>query len=944
VLFFGVRDKLVNEHGIRLAVNVFHGDLEAVKTPRFRNLHFFQKSAREIFHHDAIATKKNETQPKKNPSLPCCEESKHALDVVFFVVTQLDPVFVILRQRDFLRRPETSFVFLVQLPKLAIVLSNFQNENKPRHVELETARNVWSFRATMARPFLFLRFCVSLKKKNKKNFFFVWAMFVVKRNGASQAVECAKIVARIKNQCQDLNIDAQEIAQKVIAGLRNGIKTDELDELACETCAALVSTHLDFGVLAARIFVSNMHKRTDTSFFATMTKLYNCTARGQPAPLLANDVYKFMQSNAAALDNAIVARRDYDLDYFGLHTLKRSYLLKLEGVPVETPQFLFMRVACALHTGDLDTTIQTYHDMSLRYYIFGSPTLFNAGLPRAQLSSCFLLSIKDDSIEGIYDTLKDTALIAKSGGGQSLNIHCIRARGSYIRSTNGRSNGIVPMLEVFQSSSVYVDQGGGKRKGSLAVYLEPWHADIEAFLDLRKNNGKESKRCRELFTALWIPDLFMQRVERDEMWSLFCPSEAPGLSDVWGEEFNKLYQHYETTVAGKRMSARQLWMRLYVSLAETGTPYITMKDSSNAKSNQQHLGTIKSSNLCVEIMQLSSPSETAVCNLGSLALPRFVVENKFDHALLRAMTRRMVRHLNRVIDIGRMPTPEANLSNHKMRAIGLGVQGLQDVFVMLRMPFDSPEARTLNVEIFETMYFAACEASCELAQTQGPCDAFAGSPMSKGLFQFDLWKTTPSDRYDWAQLRQKIMQHGMTNSLCVALMPTASTSQILGNTECFEPYSSLLYIRRTLAGDFVVVCKALMQDLLKLGLWNTQLKDKIIANHGSIQDIAEIPSDLKQLYRTVWEIPQRTLVDMCADRAPFICQSQSMNIHMQDVTYQKVTSLLFHAWKRGLKSCLYYLRSRSATEPVPVTIDPTCVKKRKVESCSLEKGCVSCGG
>jgi ribonucleoside-diphosphate reductase alpha chain len=766
-------------------------------------------------------------------------------------------------------------------------------------------------------------------------------MFVIKRDGTKQPVLYDKITSRIRKLCYGLNpeyIDAAIIAQHVISGLYPGITTSALDTLAAETCAARIATHPDYGILAARIQASNLQKETPKRFSEVAKLLHDYVEPNTnlPAPLLSEEVYNFIRTNAEALDAMVVYDRDFDLDYFGLRTLCRSYLLKLGGVIIERPQHMFIRVACGLHYDDtsLDGTKEIYDLLSLRYCIFGSPTLFNAGLPRAQLSSCFLSTIKDDSIDGIFDTLKDSANISKAAGGQSIAIHKIRAMGSYIRSTNGTSNGIIPMLRVFQAAAQYVDQGGGKRKGSTAIYLEPWHADIEAFLDLRKNTGAEDLRCRHLFSALWTPDLFLRRVEQDGMWSLFCPNEAPGLADCWGEKFDQLYEHYEkekSHLIRKQLPARVLWNKILDSLMETGTPYFLLKDECNAKSNQQHLGTIQCSNLCAEIVQFTSPTETAVCNLGSIALNRFfnATDKSFDFQQLYRVTKIMVRNLNKVIDHGWLPTAEARYSNQRSRAIGLGVQALYDLFMEMRFPFDSKAAGRLNIDIFETMYFAACEASCELAIEHGsPYETFKGSPLSQGKFQFDLWGVKPtSNRYDWNQLREKIMTHGTRNSLLLALMPTASTSQILGNYESFEPASSLLYVRRTLAAEFVVLSKYLVRDLLELKLWNTEMKNRLIAHRGSVQAMMDLPLELRELHKTVWDIKQKAIIDMSADRAQYICQTQSLNIHMTDITHAKLTSLLFYAWKKKLKTCIYYLRSKAAVEAVPVTVEPALVQE-----------------
>jgi ribonucleoside-diphosphate reductase alpha chain len=797
-------------------------------------------------------------------------------------------------------------------------------------------------------------------------------MFVVKRDNTKEPVFYDKITRRIRNLCYDLDpcVDPALLAQKVIRGLFNGVTTIELDELASETAAALISDHPDFGVLAARIFASNLHKTTEPSFSKLARQLYEYIEpkTEQPAPLMAKDVFEFIMENAEVLDNAIHHDRDLNaFEYYGLKVLARSYLLRMHDKICERPNQLMMRVACGLHCGDLEATLESYELFSGMWATMATPTLFSAGLPKAQMSSCFLQCLKDDSIDGIFDTLHDTARILKSAGGQAIAFHNIRGNGSYIRGTNGTSKGIIPWLRNFQSCSLSVDQGGGKRKGSIAIYLEPWHCDIEAFLELRLNTGTEELRCRELFTALWVPDLFMRRVQDDGEWTLFCPNEAPGLSECWGERFEQSYFAYENTpkLVKKRMKARKLWDAILTSLTETGTPYILMKDACNRLSNQQHLGTIRSSNLCAEIVQVSSPTETAVCNLASLALPKFVVgqdidgksELFFNFERLFEVTKIMIRNLNKVIDRGWLPTKEAIYSNKRSRAVGLGVQGFHDCLIALRMPFESDKARALNIDIFETMYFAACEASYELALKDGYYETFPGSPMSQGKFQFDLWNVKPSQRYDWDGLRQKIKLHGLRNSLLVAAMPTCSTSQILGNTESFEPMTSLLYVRRALAGEFVVVAKSLVRELINLKLWTPQLKAKLVASKGSIQQLYEIPEEIRILYKTVWEIPQQTIVQYCADRGPFICQSQSMNIYMERPTRAKLSSMLFKSFYLGNKTAIYYLRNRSPSDPIPVTVEVGIEaavknmaehdgKSQKAENvaCSLKnKGeCMSC--
>ena len=758
-------------------------------------------------------------------------------------------------------------------------------------------------------------------------------MYVIKRDGRRESVKFDKITARIEKLCYSLDpffVQPLEVARKVISGLYDGVKTTELDNLAAETAASLTTKHPDYAVLAARIAISNLHKNTLKSFSATMKRLFTYTdpKTGQNAALLSKEIYDIIKKNAVELDEAIIYDRDFGYDYFGFKTLEKSYLLKLEGAIAERPQHMLMRVAVGIHGEDIAAAIETYNLLSERWFTHATPTLFNAGTPKPQMSSCFLLTMQDDSIEGIYDTLKQTAKISQSAGGIGLSIHNIRATGSYIKGTNGTSNGIIPMLRVFNDTARYVDQGGGKRKGSFAIYLEPWHADVFEFLELKKNHGKEEMRARDLFYALWIPDLFMKRVEGNEEWSLFCPHECPGLSDVYGDEFEALYTKYE--LEGKARSvvkAQELWFKVLESQTETGTPYMLYKDHANNKSNQKNLGTIKSSNLCTEIMEYTSKDEVAVCNLASLALPKFVRTSEsgapeFDHKRLYEVTKVATRNLNKVIDVNYYPVPEARNSNLRHRPIGLGVQGLADVFIMLRMPFESEEAKQLNKDIFETIYFAAMETSMELAKVEGPYSTWEGSPISKGVFQFDMWNVTPSSgNWDWETLRRDVVENGVRNSLLVAPMPTASTSQILGNNECFEPYTSNIYARRVLSGEFAIVNKHLLKDLIKLNLWNETMKNKLISANGSVQSIPEIPQNLKELYKTVWEIKQKTILEMAADRGAYICQSQSLNIHIQDVNFGKLTSMHFHAWKLGLKTGMYYLRTKAAADAIKFTIE-----------------------
>lgn len=796
-------------------------------------------------------------------------------------------------------------------------------------------------------------------------------MFVIKRNGKREPVKFDKVTARIEKLSYSLSpmVNVIDVAKKTIEGIYEGVPTTELDNLAAETAASLTITHPDYAILASRIAVSNLHKNTVKSFSDTMRKLYQYVdeVSGKKLPLIADDVMQIIDDNADLLDSTIIYDRDYAFDYFGFKTLEKSYLLRINGTITERPQHMYMRVAVGIHKHDIESAIKTYHLMSERWFTHATPTLFNAGTPKPQMSSCFLLTMKEDSIDGIYDTLKQTAKISQSAGGIGLAIHNIRATGSYIGGTNGTSNGIIPMLRVFNDTARYVDQGGGKRKGAFAVYLEPWHADVFEFLDLRKNHGKEELRARDLFYALWIPDLFMKRVETGGEWSLFCPNEAPGLSECWGKEFEALYTKYESEGrARKTVKAQELWFKIVESQIETGTPYLLYKDAANSKSNQQNLGTIKSSNLCTEILEYTSPEEVAVCNLASLALPRFVTDGKFDHQKLYEVTYQVTKNLNAVIDNNYYPVEEARRSNTKHRPVGLGVQGLADVFIMLRLPFESELAKLLNKNIFETIYFAAMTASKDLAKEEGAYETFAGSPLSKGIFQFDMWDTMPSDRWDWETLRAEVQQYGVRNSLLVAPMPTASTSQIFGNNECFEPYTSNIYTRRVLSGEFIIVNKHLLKDLVSLGLWNNSMKNRIIAANGSIQQIDEVPADIKELYKTVWEIKQRNIIDMAADRGAFICQSQSLNLFVDNPTTSKLSSMHFYAWKKGLKTGMYYLRTQAASQAVQFTVEkqasiqadpviPAVVQGKEMHEsdieptqaegpvCTMQDGCISCG-
>ena len=753
-------------------------------------------------------------------------------------------------------------------------------------------------------------------------------MQVIKRDGRRESVRFDKITARIEKLSYSLArnyVQPVEVAKKVITGIYDGVTTVELDNLAAETAATMAVQHPDYAILAARIAISNLHKTTSKSFSKTMKDLYEYIdpKTGDKAGLISDETFEAIQKNAAVLDSSIIYDRDYNYDYFGFKTLERSYLLKMDGLVTERPQHMLMRVSVGIHGEDVEKVLETYELLSGKWFTHATPTLFNAGTPKPQLSSCFLLTMQDDSIEGIYDTLKQCAKISQSAGGIGLSIHNIRATGSYIKGTNGTSNGIIPMLKVFNDTARYVDQGGGKRKGAFAVYLEPWHSDIFEFLDLKKNHGKEELRARDLFYAMWLSDLFMKRVENDDTWSLFCPNEAPGLQDVYGEEFEELYEKYELEGrARKVIKAQDLWFKILESQIETGTPYMLYKDAANKKSNQKNLGTIKSSNLCTEILEYTSKDEVAVCNLASIALPKFVIDGKFDHQKLFEVTQVVTRNLNKIIDINYYPVKEAETSNLRHRPIGIGVQGLADTFMMLRMPFESDEAKGLNKDIFETIYFAALSASMEEAKEHGAYESYKGSPISEGIFQFDMWDVKPqSNRWDWDGLRKSIKKNGVRNSLLLAPMPTASTSQILGNNECFEPYTSNIYTRRVLSGEFVVVNKHLLNDLVELGLWNKDMENRIKAANGSVQSIPEIPQNLKDIYKTVWEIKQKNLVDMSADRGAFICQSQSLNIHMENPTFGKLTSMHFYAWKKGLKTGTYYLRTKAAADAIKFTVE-----------------------
>ncbi len=779
-------------------------------------------------------------------------------------------------------------------------------------------------------------------------------MLVLKRDGRRESVKFDKITSRIDKQCYGLNtnfIEPIDIAKKVIAGIYDGVTTVELDNLAAETAASMTIKHPDFAKLAARIAISSLHKVTEKSFFNTMKRLYEYIdpITGENASLISKEVYGIIKKNAALLDSTIIYDRDFGYDYFGFKTLEKSYLLKLDKKIVERPQHMLMRVAIGIHKEDIDSAIETYNLMSEKWFTHATPTLFNAGTPKPQLSSCFLLTMKDDSIDGIYDTLKQCAKISQSAGGIGLSIHNVRATGSYIKGTNGVSNGIVPMLRNFDMTARYVDQGGGKRKGSFAIYMEPWHADIFEFLDLKKNHGKEELRARDLFYALWIPDLFMKRVKENTDWTLMCPNECPGMSDTYGEKFEQLYLKYEAEGKGRKtIKAQDLWFEILESQIETGTPYMLYKDAANKKSNQKNLGTIKSSNLCTEIMEYTSPDEVAVCNLASIALPMYVKDSTtFDHQRLYDITYVITKNLNKVIDVNYYPVAEARVSNMRHRPIGIGIQGLADVFIKMKMPFDSQDARTLNRDIFETIYFAAMTASMDLAKVDGPYETFKGSPVSKGIFQFDMWGVNPTDRWDWTTLKQQVKKNGVRNSLLLAPMPTASTSQILGNNECFEPYTSNIYTRRVLSGEFIIVNKHLMKDLIELNLWDDSMKNRIMIANGSVQDIPEIPNHIKALYKTVWEISQKAVIDMSADRGAFICQSQSLNVHLKDPNFGRMTSMHFYAWEKGLKTGMYYLRTKAATDAIKFTVDKGIAKaiptNDKEGEANSEFECVGCG-
>ncbi|QEQ49628.1 Ribonucleotide reductase large subunit [Orthopoxvirus akhmetapox] len=771
-------------------------------------------------------------------------------------------------------------------------------------------------------------------------------MFVIKRNGYKENVMFDKITSRIRKLCYGLNtdhIDPIKIAMKVIQGIYNGVTTVELDTLAAEIAATCTTQHPDYAILAARIAVSNLHKETKKLFSEVMEDLFNYVnpKNGKHSPIISNITMDIVNKYKDKLNSAIIYERDFSYNYFGFKTLEKSYLLKINNKIVERPQHMLMRVAVGIHQWDIDSAIETYNLLSEKWFTHASPTLFNAGTTRHQMSSCFLLNMMDDSIEGIYDTLKRCALISKMAGGIGLSISNIRASGSYISGTNGTSNGIIPMLRVYNNTSRYIDQGGNKRPGVMAIYLEPWHSDIMAFLDLKKNTGNEEHRTRDLFIALWIPDLFMKRVKDDGEWSLMCPDECPGLDNAWGDEFERLYTQYEREKRYKTIiKARVVWKAIIESQIETGTPFILYKDACNKKSNQQNLGTIKCSNLCTEIIQYADANEVAVCNLASIALNMFVIDGRFDFLKLKDVVKVIVRNLNKIIDINYYPIPEAEISNKRHRPIGIGVQGLADAFILLDYPFDSLEAQDLNKKIFETIYYGALEASCELAEKEGPYETYAGSYSSNGVLQYDLWNVVPSDLWNWESLKDKIRTYGLRNSLLVAPMPTASTAQILGNNESVEPYTSNIYTRRVLSGEFQVVNPHLLRVLTERNLWNDEIKNRIVADGGSIQN-TNLPEDIKRVYKTIWEIPQKTIIKMAADRGAFIDQSQSMNIHIADPSYSKLTSMHFYGWSLGLKTGMYYLRTKAASSPIQFTLDKDKIKPPVV--CDSEI-CTSCSG
>ncbi len=782
-------------------------------------------------------------------------------------------------------------------------------------------------------------------------------MYVVKRDSRKEPVKFDKITARIVKMCYGLDplVSPEAVAMKVIEGIYDGVTTTDLDELAAEVAAAKTIDHPDYALLASRIAVSNLHKDTKKTFSDVMSDLYNYIdpKTGENAALLSEEVFGIIMDNKDRFDSNIIYDRDFRYDYFGFKTLTRSYLFKLNGKIVERPQQMLMRVSIGIHKNDIESALKTYNLMSEGWFTHATPTLFNSGTPKPQMSSCFLLTTKEDSIDGIYDTLKSCAQISQSAGGIGLSIHDIRATGSYIKGTNGESNGIVPMLRVFNDTARYVDQGGGKRKGSFAIYLEPWHADVFDFLDLKKNHGKEEQRARDLFYALWIPDLFMKRVKENGDWTLMCPHECPGLSDTHSKEFEKLYTKYEKAGKGRKtIKAQDLWFKILESQIETGTPYMLYKDAANSKSNQQNLGVIKSSNLCTEIIEYTAPDEVAVCNLASLALPKYINDDKtFDFDTLFNVTYQATLNLNKIIDGNYYPVEEAKNSNLRHRPIGLGVQGLADAFILMGYPFESNEAKALNQEIFETIYFASMTASKDLAKEQGHYETYPGSPVSKGIFQYDMWDVKPTDRWEWKVLKDEVKKYGVRNSLLLAPMPTASTAQILGNNECFEPYTSNIYTRRVLSGEFIIVNKHLLKDLVKENLWNSDMRQKIMAANGSVQNIEEVPQHIKDLYKTAWEISQKAIIEQAADRGAYICQSQSLNIFMENANFGKLTSMHFYGWEKGLKTGMYYLRTKAATDAIKFTVDKTVVantspKTEEEIACAIdnEDDCEMCSG
>lgn len=760
-------------------------------------------------------------------------------------------------------------------------------------------------------------------------------MQVIKRNGLREDVAFEKVQERITKASNGLNVNPTKVAQGVLTRIVDGITTTELDNITANLAYSWSTTHPDYATLAGRIAISNHQKNTPSSFLEVVNTLASVLDRTeQPASLLAPDFIQIVRTHADDIESHIDYSRDFLLDFFGFKTLEKAYLLRdTKRVILERPQHLWMRVAIGIWGSDLEKAYETYDLLSNKFYTQATPTLFNAGTKRPQLSSCYLLAMNDDSIRGIYKTLEDCALISQHGGGIGIHASNIRAKGSLIKGTGGISNGLVPMLRVFNATARYVDQGGGKRNGSFAVYLEPWHADIDDFLELKKNSGAEEERARDLFYAMWVPDLFMERVDRNADWTLFCPNEAPGLADVVGDEFKTLYEKYEREGRGRRVvKAQKLWFQILDSQIETGTPYLLYKDAANKKSNQQNLGTIKSSNLCTEIIEYSDANETAVCNLASLSLPRFVVNGEFDFELLRKVTKIVVRNLNRIIDVNYYPIPEAAKSNMRHRPVGLGVQGLADVFAMLRLSWESPDAAILNRRIFAHMYYAAIQASVDLAAKEGPYETYVGSPAYQGKLQFDLWGVEPlkDEGLDWNSLANDLRRTGLRNSLLIAPMPTASTSQILGNCECIEPYATHIFTRRTLAGEFIVINKHLVQALIERGLWTPQLKDSIIANNGSVSGLTAVPDDLQHIFKTVWEIKQKVLIDMAADRGPYICQSQSLNLFLADPDYKKLSSMHFYTWRKGLKTGIYYLRTRAAAQAQKFTVEP-----KQTEECTM---------